>query len=93
MSEATCPNCRHNVLINFPYSFKCPKCEMIFVKAFLFPPKATDIQAEKQALKICVQALLLIAECGGSTLDEGLSCNGSWCSEQATQALRKAGVQ
>jgi hypothetical protein len=32
-------------------------------------------------------ALRLIAENGGCTTEEGLSCNGSWCAEQARRAL------
>ncbi len=34
-------------------------------------------------------ALLLICNNGGTTTDEGLSCNGSWCAEQARKVLRK----
>ena len=37
-----------------------------------------------------LSALKLIAENGGKTTDEGVSCNGSWCAEQARRALEAA---
>ena len=34
-----------------------------------------------------IKLLQLIADVGGTSTDEGLSCNGSWCAEQARSWL------
>ena len=36
------------------------------------------------------ETLELIRDHGGTTNDEGLTCNGSWCGEQARRRLEEA---
>jgi len=35
------------------------------------------------------RVLTLIADNGGKTTDEGVTCSGSWCGEQARRGLEK----
>lgn len=92
MSATHCPHCQHKPLVDFLDYFKCPRCEISFSKVFLDSQRITDIQLEKASLRHCVQALKMIAEYGGTQF-EGVSCNGTWCAEQASAALRNAGVK
>lgn len=40
-----------------------------------------------------IQALKMIADHGGTDTDEGLSCTGHWCSDQARWALREIAIE
>jgi len=92
MIVRTCPNCMSGSIIKNVEFFVCNDCGLVVPKAFL-KTEVTDIMAQKNALVMAVRALKIIAENGGKQSDSGLNCNGSWCAEQASVALRNAGIR
>ena len=53
--------------------------------------KLLTARAEKAEAKLtlAVDTLIIIKHSGGTTDDEGCSCNGTWCAEQACRTIEQ----
>lgn len=69
---------------------KCTSCGLPYTEHMGLIGTCAELQRMKRRLKLSMAILNLIAENGGKELD-GIRCNGSWCSEQATRAIEQIG--
>lgn len=91
MSVDHCPSC-HSPIAGKETHLDCDHCGLVVLGQGQQIRK-TDIQARNKALTVFIDALKIIAKHGGTQAEEGLSCNGSWCAEQAIAALRKVRIE
>jgi hypothetical protein len=56
---------------------------------FMYAQKVFESGIRAQEIKLLQYALAFIRDNGGSTTEEGVSCNGLWCAEQARRAIEQ----